>query len=259
MTIKQQGGIFGRNPDFSNVTIDELEINNEISSEASPLTIKRPTTNGDIISVEGSSGTVGSLGIQPSGFYIDGEANHVGLRFGGFQIEPRNNGADVDNYTDLGSPSGRFNDIYLGGAVYLGGTSWPNRFDDYEEGIFTPTVVGTSATGVGTYSIQVGRYTKIGNRVVFNITLGWSAHTGTGDMNVAGLPFASNSTANNSHSISPYFFNLALSSGYTLQSFIGPSSTEVGLRQVPTGGGSAIAIPIDTSVNFLIFSGSYEV
>lgn len=61
--------------------------------------------------------------------------------------------------------------------------------NDYEEGTWTPVVEGTTTAGVGTYTTQDGKYTKIGRLVTFNIRLTWSAHTGTGDMRITGLPF----------------------------------------------------------------------
>jgi hypothetical protein len=72
-----------------------------------------------------------------------------------------------------------------------------NTFDDYEEGTFTPTIIGTSAAGVGTYSAQVGTYTKIGRSVQFAVNVIWSAHTGTGNMKVAALPFTADGSAAN--------------------------------------------------------------
>ena len=66
-----------------------------------------------------------------------------------------------------------------------------NTLDDYEEGTFTPTIVGTTVGGTGTYSSQVGNYTKIGNLVNVALQIVWTAHTGTGNMRVAGLPFTS--------------------------------------------------------------------
>ena len=65
----------------------------------------------------------------------------------------------------------------------------------YEEGTFTPTILlgGTEiSTNSGTYnSAQTqGSYTKIGNRVLFNMRVGITNKGGeTGDMRVAGLPF----------------------------------------------------------------------
>jgi uncharacterized Zn-binding protein involved in type VI secretion len=62
--------------------------------------------------------------------------------------------------------------------------------DDYEEGTFTPTVIGTGTAGTGTYSSQAGRYQKVGNTVHFELVVVWTAHTGTGNVRVTGLPFA---------------------------------------------------------------------
>lgn len=68
----------------------------------------------------------------------------------------------------------------------------PNTLDDYEEGTFTPTLIGSTGAGVGTYTAQTGRYTKIGRIVYFTLNIAWSAHTGTGNMRVnTALPLAS--------------------------------------------------------------------
>jgi hypothetical protein len=68
-----------------------------------------------------------------------------------------------------------------------------NTLDDYEEGSFTPTIVGATTAGTGTYTTQAGRYTKVGNLVHAALECQWTAHTGTGNMRVAGLPFTSSS------------------------------------------------------------------
>jgi hypothetical protein len=65
----------------------------------------------------------------------------------------------------------------------------PNALDDYEEGTWTPIIEGTTTAGIGVYVVQSGRYTKIGNRVLFDCRAVWSAHTGTGNMFLAGFPF----------------------------------------------------------------------
>lgn len=59
----------------------------------------------------------------------------------------------------------------------------------YEEGSFTPVIFGTTWDGVGTYNAQLGKYTKQGNIVSFDFVIDWSAHTGTGDMRLSGLPY----------------------------------------------------------------------
>jgi hypothetical protein len=56
---------------------------------------------------------------------------------------------------------------------------------------FTPVIQGTTSAGVGTYVAQSGTYVKNGNIVTFQLVIDWSAHTGTGDIQIAGFPYAS--------------------------------------------------------------------
>lgn len=133
-----------------------------------------------------------------------------------------------------------------------------NTLDDYEEGTFTPTIEGTTTAGSGTYSVQVGHYTKIGNSVAFTAILVWSAHTGTGNMNISGLPFTSANVSNLEHPVASISSNLALTAGNYLQTYIPQNSTQVLLRQVPTGGGALVAIPLDTAATLEV-SGHYKV
>ena len=58
----------------------------------------------------------------------------------------------------------------------------------YQEGTFTPTLVGTVA-GTTTYSSQNGYYTKIGNMVFVQAYIGLTAASGTGTLILGGLPF----------------------------------------------------------------------
>ena len=69
------------------------------------------------------------------------------------------------------------------------GTGTSELLADYEEGTFTPVISGTSTAGVGTYSVQNGAYVKIGKMVQYQIYLVLTAHTGTGDITIGGLPF----------------------------------------------------------------------
>jgi hypothetical protein len=72
-----------------------------------------------------------------------------------------------------------------------------NTLDDYEEGTWTPALTfGGGSTGI-TYSVQLGRYTKIGRivHVQFRITLS-AKGSSTGAAVLNGLPFTVvNSTA----------------------------------------------------------------
>jgi len=134
-----------------------------------------------------------------------------------------------------------------------------NTLDDYEEGTFTPTIVGGTIAGVGVYAVQKGNYTKVGNLVFFNIYVGTSAHTGTGDMLIGGLPFTSNATATQTSSVTfGNVNNLAMSASNILCGYINNSSTSIILNQYPAGGGAAAQVPMDVAC-FIMVSGTYMV
>jgi hypothetical protein len=58
------------------------------------------------------------------------------------------------------------------------------------ERLFTPVIQGSTSAGVGTYTSQSGSYVKNGNVVTFQLDISWTAHTGTGDIQIAGFPYA---------------------------------------------------------------------
>jgi len=146
------------------------------------------------------------------------------------------------------------------GIQFGGDTAAANALDDYEEGTFTPTIVGTSTAGAATYAAngQAGRYTKIGNRVFFDLYLSWTAHTGTGDLQINGLPFTVQNTTNMNRNYSAILSGVALTAGNIGAAFSSPNTTTIALRQMPTGGGSVATIPMDTSAQISI-SGCFEV
>jgi hypothetical protein len=130
-----------------------------------------------------------------------------------------------------------------------------NTLDDYEEGTWTPVAKGTTTAGTGTYSLQEGRYTKIGRVCIFQFTLGWSAHTGTGALRFDGLPFtALSGIAGQSAATLGYNSGLA----FTNQPVMYISSTLVTPSYSTTTGGIS-TIPMDTSVAELIINGHYIV
>jgi hypothetical protein len=77
------------------------------------------------------------------------------------------------------------------------GTMTSEILADYEEGTWTPTVVGSTAAGTATYVSRSGFYTKIGRLVTVQFQVGYQSHDGTGDLRIGGLPYTSNSTSLN--------------------------------------------------------------
>ena len=130
-----------------------------------------------------------------------------------------------------------------------------NTLDDYAEGTFTPVVVGTTSAGSATYTTQTGSYTKIGRLVFFAIELTWSGHTGTGSLQVQGLPFTA---AGMNFAVSQAVSALSLTAGNVVQCLVGANSTNVIVQQSPSGGGNATVVPLDTAATLRI-AGCYSV
>lgn len=125
-----------------------------------------------------------------------------------------------------------------------------NTLDDYEEGTASSVVIeGGTTAGSGTYSINAFRYVKIGKLVTVSGYISWSAHTGTGDMFIAGLPFAAENTADLHHAASFGFVNnLTLTASNVLTGFLQPNNTNILLYQYPAGS----AVQIDTSAGLIL-------
>ena len=119
---------------------------------------------------------------------------------------------------------------------------------------FTPTIAGTSTAGVGTYTTQLGAYYTYGKLVFYEIYLVWTAHTGTGNMQVTGLPVAhANSGINAAGAVQ--FSNITLLAvGNKVQAQVLSNTTTISLSEV--GSGAASLLPMDTAAQILI-SGCY--
>jgi hypothetical protein len=127
--------------------------------------------------------------------------------------------------------------------------------DDYEEGTFTPQVIGSSTEGTATYSVQYGTYTKIGNRVLISLYIGYTGGTGTGSMNIKGLPFTADST---NQPFANYNASISMTAGHVMQLITGSSSTLINVNSVPTGGGSDANVAYDSS-GLIMAGGNYKI
>ena len=135
-------------------------------------------------------------------------------------------------------------------GLYIGG-----KHLAYEEGEWTPIIFGQTTAGAGTYVAPThGRFTRKGRAVQFSAEAQWTAHTGTGNMRMGGLPLVCERNV----AVAGYIHNISLSAGSTFQAFILSNSNTIVLRQVPTGGGAATEIPMDTAGQILI-AGEYSI
>jgi hypothetical protein len=129
------------------------------------------------------------------------------------------------------------------------GTGTSELFDDYEEGTWTPTISGSTTAGSGTYTVQVGRYTKVGNLVTVTGVITWTAHTGTGSIFLTGLPFTSANIVNFEPVISVTPSNIALTALNVASGYVPRADTFAVLTQYPTGGGAIALVPMDTDAS----------
>jgi len=114
---------------------------------------------------------VGSTGATGAGVPSGGTANQV---------------LEKINATDYNTQW--TNALKVNSISFDGGT---NILDDYEEGVFTPTVRGKTTAGSPTLSIQNGKYTKVGDLVLCDIYITLSSKGGmVGQLWIGGLPFA---------------------------------------------------------------------
>jgi hypothetical protein len=142
-------------------------------------------------------------------------------------------------------------------GIYLGNTanSAASVLDWYEEGTFTPTVAGSSTAGTCSYSLRNGSYTRIGNKVFIHCQAAWTSHTGTGNLIITGLPFASDGAQG--YPLAVQFDALVVGAGKQLSAVVGNSST-IYMSNCDVAGGAIAFTAIDAAAT-LTLSGEYEV
>lgn len=123
------------------------------------------------------------------------DADEIAISAGGTnQVTVDSDGVKIlDTFTVTTSGSERIRVLPTGGLTFNGDTAAANALDDYEEGTFTPHIVGTTVTGSATYTSRTGVYTKVGNQVSFALEMTWTFVNGIGNMKVQGLPYDSKS------------------------------------------------------------------
>ncbi|WMM95802.1 tail fiber protein [Pelagibacter phage HTVC142P] len=160
------------------------------------ISLRRDTSDGDIIKFYKDTTNVGNIGVAGSNPFLANSSSR-GISLGSNLVPCNSSGTAVDNLSDIGTSSARWNDLYLGGGLYVGGTDTAHKLDDYEEGDWTPTIIGASGfdtTITSSYSGTGGAYyTKIGNLVCVTGKFQLGNSSGNVAVNdyveVGGLPF----------------------------------------------------------------------
>ena len=153
----------------------------------------RTLNDGAIVVFNKSGSTVGSIGVNGSDnlFFAGGSGDTRGIYLNNTGVHPASSGGAInDASNDLGIASNRWNNLYLSGGVYLGGTGSANKLDDFEEGEYTVTFTPSNSGSITLNSgISICRYTKIGRLVTITGRVNISSISSpSGDIRVS-LPF----------------------------------------------------------------------
>ena len=223
MSIKQNGGVFGRNPTFNDVTIEgqltfdgDIDINSDLKVDGtieadklimegsgSLLELYRSGANANFGAIElndtTNTGTNAKIGWNANTLRLEGTST--------IDLVTNNTSALAISSTNVVSfkSTGGTTEMFFNGANLVmangrgidfsatAGTGTSELFDDYEEGAFVCTING--AVEPATLITSTGYYTKIGRDVFFQVSFESVDTTGySGTLSFSGLPFVSAST-----------------------------------------------------------------
>jgi len=193
MTIKQLGGVFGRNPTFNDVTIEgqltfdgDIDINSDLKVSGELEVVGNINSTGRMRAAGGSDqGTQLNMWTTAGG---DGSLAAYQLVFNTGPNDARVEGARFTPSGNLAFVSGKGIDFSA-----TAGTGTSELLDDYEEGDWTP-IYKTSGTNYDSivYNFQFGTYIKIGQLVWVSFQLRTTSVTvgsASGNIRLGGLPF----------------------------------------------------------------------
>ncbi len=129
----------------------------------------------------------------------------------------------------------------------------------FDEGTWTPTIGGSSTPGTPTYSVQVGKYQRVGKRVTFEGYVVITAISGSpaGTVRIGGLPFAAVNSSNYRVAIHvPYWvgFTSGVSGGV-----LEPNTDYIDIYRYIAGSVATLNATEISATSRLMISGSYEV
>tara|TARA_R110000824_G_scaffold284088_1_gene472388 strand:+ start:1431 stop:2303 length:873 start_codon:yes stop_codon:yes gene_type:complete len=266
MTIKQLGGVFGRNPTFNDVTIEgeltfdgDIDINSDLKVDGD-LDVTGTATftgeieaNGGIALADNDTATFGAS--DDLQIYHDGNDSYIkdagtgNLKIGGANVLIETGGGT--KYLEGGSNVLRLYHtgnqkmqttavgIAVTGTVTADGIGFSNApsaselLDDYEEGTWTPTVGGDA-----TYYVQDGYYVKVGTLVYVQGKIQVNV-LGTGSATtVSGLPFtALNAALSSAGTGSSSYFGTIATNVTTLVPYVNNATATVIFGSLGAAGG----------------------
>ena len=203
MSIKQSGGVFGRNPTFNDVTIEgqltfdgDIDINSDLKVDgnvtADGLTVA--TTGVTTAKIEGSQAKL-------QFFETDTVDQNFQIRLNGGDLitdQLSDAGANIKTVMRLDGPTGEaifYDNIVIGTSgkgidfSATSGTGTSEILSDYEQGTWTPTITASAGT-ITSSVVYSAQYTKIGRSVTLNLLFAITDNgTGSGSISIAGAPY----------------------------------------------------------------------
>jgi hypothetical protein len=223
MSIKQLGGVFGRNPTFNDVTIEgqltfdgDIDVNSDLKVdgdlEVTGSVAIGPSTADTLLHISGDATAIVRLENTNPGLGLDdvigsiefekqdGSGAGAGVAGSMKLITSNNNGAEsslvfstCSTARGNNAEAARFTSSGNGidfSATAGAGTS--ELFDDYEEGSWVPVIADASAGGNAASATVDGDYVKVGNSVTVTCAINNIDTTGLtagNDVYIIGFPF----------------------------------------------------------------------
>ena len=263
MTIKQQGGIFGRNPTFNDVNASDVTtINAEVTNQLDVKTISMVSNNPSIYLDDTDVADRNTLLRNQSGIFRIQDVADDGSTITQVQLAHSTGDLTVSTGNLVIGTSGKGIDFSA-----TSGTGTSELFDDYEEGTWTPSYTPTTGSFTTmTYNNQEGYYTKVGDLVYINCLISTNNSNpsgGSGDLLISGLPYTCGASADHSLAISGV---INWGGDYPLAGLVTESSSTIKFqyRTAINGATSSLnvsdmATSTSSNRNYIRFSGCYKV
>lgn len=117
---------------------------------------------------------------------------------------------------------------------------------------FSPTVEGTTSAGTATYGTREGFYTRVGNIVFYSLTVTWTGGTGSGNLQIGGLPFTSKNQTNFMQGTVQPGSTLTVSASKVVGAQVSPNTTKIRVVEIPVATGTVTLCAYDTDATISI-------
>jgi len=216
MTIKQNGGVFGRNPTFNDVTIEgeltfdgDIDVNSDLKVDGNLEVTGTSTLDGAVLvnqTVSSSdalqaTGDANLFAARLNGSTTVSQSYGLRIRAGTNEIDKsilveNTGGIDIFTVKGNGDVGVDIGNVIIGTSgkgidfSATAGTGTSELFSDYEEGVWSPNFSGSGGQAV-TESSDDCTYVKIGNLVTIKMSVTITTAYNEGSyMALSGLPFS---------------------------------------------------------------------